>query len=877
MESAGPQGLPFEVVTRDRLTPNKRWGAVKAPFPTGAWWSNVAGPGAADKGDQIFASLPYQFKIDAVAAGSRWGGGLQVSYGPLRRTSSEEDLIDWFGADLCVRATDQLQDVSVSRFDPLSVDLDFALVPGSDTSAAAGQAAVAGDEGGVMGAAGGGQGFTALLTRGSPYVTASFKGDAITPLIVGGAPLLHWEVAVIGDNAAVNDGDPSSANAFRATFANPSVHGGDSVAWLLFFEHAVTLVEASDSGGLKTASPYQGIVRVALVPPSAAAMGETDFVGLDSNLSAAAEATASDATVPSAAAAADTLAADTISWVAATTSARASTQTESQQAAEVLLMAHASVYPVSAHVSWDLSPSEALVTQAIDSAQASQQSLPLQAAFAAAQEGVKRTATTNSATVPDTTLNRESSRISSHAAYSYTFKVQRMKGPALGRGSSLNPSSATATTEKFPGEVLEVLLPHHISTLVTQELPSSSSSSASASSLPASPAATLVPALTYATLKGPAIGVTACRSAAPDALFTGNEGTRDGSSSSSSSSSSSKTSSFSSSFTFVEPLTSIDWFSPQSLLHNVNSAPYAADVAAALEVDAAEQWSGTNPHGLLVDPKWNDPYGFGKAVAKVTSTMKTTTTTTMKMKMMMKMMMIVVLIIKMVYPCHEPALLVPLIPYQVARLALIAEELGNVTLLERCVNQLEDALTPWLDGLNRDAFVYDNTWGGIISSAGKEDQAADFGNGWYNDHHFHYGYFLMAVSVVQRKKPNFLVDSVSPSSTTTATTLPTATPPTTTIKKKRLAAVEAILRDVANPGVLHRFSGDQTTVAAVQKKDMQNIKKSASDGFPPGGVGSGERSVFEESGEGMAQYFPMTRHKVKDHYLFVAICLEIKR
>lgn len=244
---------------------------------------------------------------------------------------------------------------------------------------------------------------------------------------------------------------------------------------------------------------------------------------------------------------------------------------------------------------------------------------------------------------------------------------------------------------------------------------------------------------------------------------------------------------------------------------------------------------------------------------------------------MMKMMMIVVLIIKMVYPCHEPALLVPLIPYQVARLALIAEELGNVTLLERCVNQLEDALTPWLDGLNRDAFVYDNTWGGIISSAGKEDQAADFGNGWYNDHHFHYGYFLMAVSVVQRKKPNFLVDSVSPSSTTTATTLPTATPPTTTIKKKRLAAVEAILRDVANPGVLHRFSGDQTTVAAVQKKDMQNIKKSASDGFPPGGVGSGERSVFEESGEGMAQYFPMTRHKVKDHYLFVAICLEIKR
>ena len=50
---------------------------------------------------------------------------------------------------------------------------------------------------------------------------------------------------------------------------------------------------------------------------------------------------------------------------------------------------------------------------------------------------------------------------------------------------------------------------------------------------------------------------------------------------------------------------------------------------------------------------------------------------------------------------------------------------------------LAAALGPWLEGTNADALVYDGTWGGLVSSDGLADPGADFGNGFYNDHHFH--------------------------------------------------------------------------------------------------------------------------------------------
>jgi len=111
-------------------------------------------------------------------------------------------------------------------------------------------------------------------------------------------------------------------------------------------------------------------------------------------------------------------------------------------------------------------------------------------------------------------------------------------------------------------------------------------------------------ALAYASLKGPLVSVFGCR------------------------------------WTFREVLTNINFQSPKPLPNgnkdngnkggnsgDSSDAPSAVDsstsdsmmaaLSTALHADMSSQWSGTNPDGLLIDPKWVDPYGFGKALARV--------------------------------------------------------------------------------------------------------------------------------------------------------------------------------------------------------------------------------------------------------------------
>ncbi|CAI5498230.1 unnamed protein product [Closterium sp. Naga37s-1] len=84
-----------------------------------------------------------------------------------------------------------------------------------------------------------------------------------------------------------------------------------------------------------------------------------------------------------------------------------------------------------------------------------------------------------------------------------------------------------------------------------------------------------------------------------------------------------------------------------------------------------------------------------------------------------------------------------------ARLALIAKQVQDDDSLAAVLPPLRTALSAWLDGTfpgNR--LLYDPTWGGVVSEAGSLDQGADFGAGMYNDHHFHYGYFIYAAATV---------------------------------------------------------------------------------------------------------------------------------
>ncbi|KAF7719938.1 Endo-1,3(4)-beta-glucanase [Penicillium ucsense] len=56
--------------------------------------------------------------------------------------------------------------------------------------------------------------------------------------------------------------------------------------------------------------------------------------------------------------------------------------------------------------------------------------------------------------------------------------------------------------------------------------------------------------------------------------------------------------------------------------------------------------------------------------------------------------------------------------------------------------------------------AYDSVWKGVVSTAGYEgDLNADFGNTAYNDHHFHYGYFIQAAAIVGTLDPSWLADN----------------------------------------------------------------------------------------------------------------------
>lgn len=71
-----------------------------------------------------------------------------------------------------------------------------------------------------------------------------------------------------------------------------------------------------------------------------------------------------------------------------------------------------------------------------------------------------------------------------------------------------------------------------------------------------------------------------------------------------------------------------------------------------------------------------------------------------------------------------------------ARLALIADTVGEIETRDALLDDLDKWLTPWLMGSNGNHFVYDSVWGGLCSKNGLKGifWMTDFGNGWYNDH-----------------------------------------------------------------------------------------------------------------------------------------------
>jgi endo-1,3(4)-beta-glucanase len=82
------------------------------------------------------------------------------------------------------------------------------------------------------------------------------------------------------------------------------------------------------------------------------------------------------------------------------------------------------------------------------------------------------------------------------------------------------------------------------------------------------------------------------------------------------------------------------------------------------------------------------------------------------------------------------------------RLALIAQSMGRMNLVPPVIAYMKKAIQYWFDPNSPFHAAYETTWGGVINKEGATAFFTDFGNGYYNDHHFHYGYFLTIAAII---------------------------------------------------------------------------------------------------------------------------------
>lgn len=81
----------------------------------------------------------------------------------------------------------------------------------------------------------------------------------------------------------------------------------------------------------------------------------------------------------------------------------------------------------------------------------------------------------------------------------------------------------------------------------------------------------------------------------------------------------------------------------------------------------------------------------------------------------------------------------------------------NVDSAEKPFAELKKAFARFVQNKQQYPLAYDAVWKGVVSTAGYNgDLNQDFGNTAYNDHHFHYGYFIHAAAIIGALDPDWL-------------------------------------------------------------------------------------------------------------------------
>lgn len=83
---------------------------------------------------------------------------------------------------------------------------------------------------------------------------------------------------------------------------------------------------------------------------------------------------------------------------------------------------------------------------------------------------------------------------------------------------------------------------------------------------------------------------------------------------------------------------------------------------------------------------------------------------------------------------------------------------GNVSLANAGLAKLKTAYARFTTNKQIFPLTYESAWGGVVSTASyvTGDPNADFGNTYYNDHHFHWSYFIHAASIIGYLDPSWI-------------------------------------------------------------------------------------------------------------------------
>ncbi|KAI5464619.1 glycosyl hydrolase [Mariannaea sp. PMI_226] len=81
---------------------------------------------------------------------------------------------------------------------------------------------------------------------------------------------------------------------------------------------------------------------------------------------------------------------------------------------------------------------------------------------------------------------------------------------------------------------------------------------------------------------------------------------------------------------------------------------------------------------------------------------------------------------------------------------VLQDMLGEKGLAQAGLAKLKTSFATFVTNKQKYPLVYESAWGGVVSSASYAtgDSGSDFGNTYYNDHHFHYGYHVLTAAYI---------------------------------------------------------------------------------------------------------------------------------